>query len=162
MMTFRTEKSDWPTWTSTAVVLHLFSFSSSPLLRWLWQCWRTIIDILPQIGVFVYHVLILTNQGKGVGPNGPAYTKVQTSEDYLKKTSLLFLASSKVWQFSLGRDRWSSIQQRKRRFGDFSHTSLFTVDTFTSASTSSSRYPRKKLIQVPPPHLADDHHCHCW
>ena len=33
---------------------------------------------IPQIGVFVYHVLILTNQGKDVGPNGPAYTKVQT------------------------------------------------------------------------------------
>ena len=29
-----------------------------------------------QIGVFVYHVLILTNDGKIVGPNGPAYIKV--------------------------------------------------------------------------------------
>ena len=31
-----------------------------------------------QIGVFVYHVLILTNDGKSVGPNGPAYIKVET------------------------------------------------------------------------------------
>jgi len=28
-----------------------------------------------QIGVFVYHVIILTNQGHSVGPDGPAYTK---------------------------------------------------------------------------------------
>ena len=40
-----------------------------------------------QIGVFVYHVLILTNDGKSVGPNGPAYIKV---DNFLLASSNLF------------------------------------------------------------------------
>lgn len=40
-----------------------------------------------QIGVFVYHVLILTNDGKIVGPNGPAYIKV---DNFLLAWSNLF------------------------------------------------------------------------
>ena len=47
---------------------------------------------------------------------------------------------------------WSSIQERKKRFGDFSPTSLFTVDTSTSALTFWCRYgchcTRTKTLHV--------------
>jgi len=44
-----------------------------------------------QIGVFVYHVLILTNQGEDIGPNGPAYTKGPLIFNPLKK--------KEIWRF---------------------------------------------------------------
>jgi rhomboid-related protein 1/2/3 len=44
-----------------------------------------------QIGVFVYHALILTNQGEDIGPNGPAYTKGPLIFNPLKK--------KEIWRF---------------------------------------------------------------
>merc|ERR1712210_136914 len=54
-----------------------------------------------QIGVFVYHVLILTNQGEDIGPNGPAYTKGPLIFNPLKK--------KEIWRcFTAGGGSYSS------------------------------------------------------
>ena len=63
---------------------------------------------LSQICVFVYHVILLTNQHKTVGPNGPVYLKV------------CFIWSNKFQSITFNfRDTLSSIQILKKKSGGF-------------------------------------------
>ena len=91
-----------------------------------------------QIGVFVYHVIILAGQDRQVGPDGPAYIEVFTS-------NLICLSLDSK------RDPWYSTLTRRKRFGDSSPTCLFTVDTFTSPSMSLFRLVSFADIQVSTP-----------
>ena len=42
--------------------------------------------LLFQIGVFVYHAVLLNQEGESVGPEGPAYIQVRSNIDDTKIT----------------------------------------------------------------------------
>ena len=65
-----------------------------------WQYEASWWEVTFQIAVFVYQVIILTNQGHSVGPDGPAYMKVRfkIQDDDKKWVSMSILDESFVTQ----------------------------------------------------------------